>query len=216
MSTSRRPYLLTETDWKTVKETDYQIAVLPWSAVEAHNYHLPYSTDIILTDHLAGEAARLAWERGCKVIVLPGVPFGVNTGQLDIKLTINMNPSTQLSVLNDVAASLARQGIPKLVIFNGHGGNSFRQMVREVQPKYPELFLCCLNWYQVVDPNRHFRPGDHAGEMETSVMLHVAPELVRPLSEAGTGSARRFRTQGYTNRPRRWQGSPTRSEPSPT
>lgn len=203
-----RPYLLAETTWKVVNETDYQVAVLPWGAVEAHNYHLPYATDIVLTHYIATEAARRAWQRDAKVIVLPGIPFGVNTAQLDIKLTINMNPSTQLAVLDDVAASLTRQRIPKLVIFNGHGGNDFRHMVRELQPKYANLFVCCLNWYEVVDPGLSFRPGDHAGDMETSVMLHVAPELVRPLSEAGEGAARRFRIQGLRERwvwaPRAW------------
>ncbi len=203
-----RPYLLAETTWKAVTDTQYQVAVLPWGAVEAHNYHLPYGTDIVLALYLATEAARLAWERGARVIVLPGIPFGVNTGQLDIKLTINMNPSTQLAVLDDVAASLAQHRIPKLVVFNGHGGNDFRQMVRELQSKYPALFFCCLNWYEVVDSGPHFRPGDHAGDMETSMMLHIAPELVRPLSEAGTGAARSFKLKGLREKwvwaPRAW------------
>jgi len=193
---SPRPYVLGETTWKSVRETGYQVAVLPWGATEAHNYHLPYGTDVVLTEHLAVESAGLAWQRGAKVIVLPTIPFGVNTGQLDIKLTINMNPSTQAAVLADVAASLTQQGIPRLLVFNGHGGNDFRQMLRELQPKHPALFLCCLNWYQVVDNGRFVRPGDHAGEMETSVMLAVAPHLVRPLAEAGPGTARVFKLRG--------------------
>ncbi len=209
MSHPPRPYLLAEATWKAVKETAFQVAVLPWGAVEAHNYHLPYATDVVLTDYIAAESARLAWEGGAKVIVLPGVPFGVNTGQLDIPLTINMNPATQTAVLEDVVASLAGQGIPKLVILNGHGGNDFRQMVRELQPRYRDIFLCTVNWYQVVDPNLHFRPGDHAGEMETSVMLHCAPDVVRPLSEAGPGSARGFKLRGLRDKwawaPREWK-----------
>ena len=129
-----RPYILAETHWKAVKNTDYAVAVLPWGATEAHNYHLPYATDVIECDHIAGEAARIAWERGVKVIVLPTVPFGVNTGQFDIRLDINMNPSTQAAVLRDVVESLSRQGFTKLVVLNGHGGNDFRQMIRELQP----------------------------------------------------------------------------------
>lgn len=196
-----RPYVLAETTWKTIKETAYQVAILPWGATEAHNYHLPYATDVFLAEYAATEAARLAWERGARVTVLPPVPFGVNTGQLDIPLTINMNPSTQAAVLHDVVASLARQGIPKLVIVNGHGGNDFRQMIRELQASYPDMLLCCLNWYQVVDGRGHFHdPGDHAGELETSVMMHIAPELVLPLSEAGPGAARPFRLEGLRER----------------
>ncbi|MGH7894908.1 MAG: creatininase family protein, partial [Candidatus Binatia bacterium] len=201
-------YVLAETTWKTVKETPYEVAVLPWGAIEAHNYHLPYATDVVLSDHVAAESARLAWARGAKVVVLPTVPFGVNTGQMDIALTINMNPSTQASVLADVVASLAGQRVPKLVVCNGHGGNEFRQMLRELQPRFPGIFLCCLNWYQVVDTAGYFRPGDHAGEMETSLLLHCAPHLVGTLSGAGPGAARQFTIRALREKwawaPRAW------------
>ena len=90
-----RPYVIAEANWKTIKETPYEVIVLPWGATEAHNYHLPYATDNIQCDFVAAEAARIAWEQGARVGVLPTIPFGVNTGQLDIKLDINMNPSTQ-------------------------------------------------------------------------------------------------------------------------
>src|SRR5436853_5309272 len=143
-----RPYILAETDWKAVKDTRYEVAVLPWGATEAHNFHLPYATDNIQAEELAARAAERAWKRGAKVVVLPVVPFGVNTGQLDIPLCINMNPSTQALVLRDVATSLAAQGIPKLVIFNGHGANDFRQVIRELQPQVP-VFLCVVTWVKV-------------------------------------------------------------------
>ena len=187
-----RPFLLAETTFAEVKGTSYHVAVLPWGATEAHNYHLPYGTDNVECDHIASESARLAWQQGAKVIVLPTIPFGVNTGQLDIPLDMNMNPSTQAAVLRDVADSLVRAGIPKLVILNGHGGNDFRQMIRELS-QHVGLFLCTLDWYTCVDPAEFFEEsGDHAGELETSVMLHIVPDLVRPLEEAGPGTARTF------------------------
>lgn len=189
-----RPYVLAETNWKTVKETPYEVAVLPWGATEAHNYHLPYNTDVAQCDYVATEAAGRAWERGARVVVLPTVPFGVNTGQLDIRLDLNMNPSTQALVLRDLADALSRQGIPKLAVMNGHGGNNFKQMVREIGAAFPDLFVCTFNWYDVVPWSKYFEDqGDHAGEMETSAMMHIAPDLVLPLSEAGDGAARRFR-----------------------
>ena len=192
-----RPYVLAEATWKTVKSTDYEVAILPWGATEAHNYHLPYATDTIQSDYIAAEAARLAWEQDAKVVVLPTVPFGVNTGQLDIKLDINMMPSTQAAVLHDVVHALAHQGIPKLVVINGHGGNNFKQMIREIGAAFPDVFICMLNWYQIIDGDAYFdEPGDHGGEMETSNMLHIVPDLVRPLSEAGSGAARPFKVQG--------------------
>ena len=191
-----RPWLLSEVTWKNVKGAPYEVAVLPWGATEAHNYHLPYSTDVIESERVAEEAARHAWEQGARVIVLPAVPFGVNTGQLDIPFCINMNPATQSLVLRDVATSLAPHGVRKLVVLNGHGGNDFRQMIRELQPQVP-LLICTINWWNCVDPRPFFdEPGDHAGELETSVMLHLAPELVLPLSEAGRGNARQFRIRG--------------------
>jgi creatinine amidohydrolase len=204
-----RPYILNELTWKAVRDTRYEVAVLPWGATEPHNLHLPYSTDNVETERIAGIAARLAWERGARVVVLPVMPFGVNTGQLDLSLCINMNPSTQTLVLREVATALAGQGVPKLVILNGHGGNDFRQMIRELQPTV-SLFVCTVNWYQVVDPKPFFSDlGDHAGELETSLMLHLAPELVRPLSEAGPGTARRFTItglrEGWAWAPRQWR-----------
>ena len=205
---SGRPYILAETTWKAVRESTYEVAILPWGATEPHNYHLPYGTDVIECDHIAAEAARIAWDAGARVVVLPTVPFGVNTGQLDLRLTINMNPSTQFAVLGDVVDSLSQQGIPKLVIVNGHGGNDFRQMIRELQPRH-DVFICTLNWWQTVDASVFFQePGDHAGELETSVMMHIAPDLLLPLSDAGNGAARRFAIQGLREgwawAPRKW------------
>src|SRR5665811_2107961 len=139
------PYLLSEATWKTVRATKYEVAVLPWGATEAHNFHLPYGTDNHESAFVAAESARRAWNAGVHVIVLPGIPFGVNTGQLDIRLCINMNPSTQAQVLGDVARALEGQGIMKLLVLNGHGGNDFRQMIRELQPACG-VFICAINW----------------------------------------------------------------------
>src|SRR5213083_1672224 len=209
MPSPSRPYSLNELTWKTVRDSRYEVAVLPWGATEAHNLHLPYSTDNIETEEVAARAAERAWKAGVKLVVLPIVPFGVNTGQLDIPLCINMNPSTQALVLRDVASSLAGQGIKKLVILNGHGGNDFRQMIRELQPQV-SLFLCVVNWYKILDLKSYFSDvGDHAGEMETSVMQHVAPDRVLPLSEAGPGAARKFKIaafrDGWAWAPRQWR-----------
>lgn len=203
-----RPWILAETSWSIVRETQYEVAVLPWGATEAHNLHLPYATDNIECDAVAAESARRAWEQGARVAVLPTVPFGVNTTQLDIPLTLNVTPTTQLALLRDLASALVGQGIRKLVIVNGHGGNNFRQMIRELHPELP-IFICSVNWYDCVNPRPYFaEPGDHAGELETSVMMHVAPGLVRPLESAGDGHARGWRLtglrEGWAWAPRRW------------
>jgi len=204
----RRPHILAETTWKTIKHSVPEVAVLPWGATEAHNYHLPYATDTIQCDHIAAEATRRACVAGAKVVVLPTVPFGVQTGQLDIPLCLNINPSTQLAILGDLAKCLAGQGVKKLLVLNGHGGNDFRQMIRELQPQV-SIFLCAVNWYRVVDQKPFFSDlGDHAGEMETSVMMYLVPELVLPLSEAGDGHELKPKIaamrEGWAWSPRRW------------
>ena len=205
---TEKPWLIAETNWKTVSEFTYEVAVLPWGATEPHNYHLPYATDNMESEYVAAEAGRLAWEKGARVAILPAVPFGVQTGMLDLPFAVNMNPSTQEAVLGDIARSLEGQGIRKLLVLNGHGGNNFRQMIRELQPDLGVLLLAA-DWYRAADWDEYFtEPGDHAGEFETSAMMHIRPDLVRPLSEAGDGHERKFRLkamkEGWVWAPREW------------
>lgn len=162
---------------------------MPWGATEAHGTHLPYATDNYEIEAIATEAARLAWNDGAKVGVLPGIPFGVQTGQLDLPFCINLNPRTQAAILHDILTSLAATGVTKFVILNGHGGNDFKQILRELTPKFPNLFLSVASWFSADDGKDLFAsPGDHADERETSLMLHLHPELVRPREEWGDGS----------------------------
>ena len=220
-----RPWILAESTWEAVRRTRFEVAVLPWGATEAHNRHLPYATDTIQAEAVASAAAGHAWERGARVVVLPSIPFGVQTGQLEVPLCLNMNPTTQLAILRDLLPALRDHGVRKLVILNGHGGNDFRSIIRELAP-HAGLFLCQVNWYACVPARDYFtEPGDHAGELETSVMQHVAPRLVRPLSEAGPGAARTWRIaalrDGWAWAPRHWVevtddtgvGNPAESKP---
>ena len=99
-----------------------------------------------------------------------------------------MNPSTQLAVLSDVVAALEHQGINRLLVMNGHGGNDFRQMVRELLPQYS-----VMDWFSVVEEGIFERGGDHANEVETSLMQYLRPEWVLPLEQAGDGRAHAFK-----------------------
>jgi len=194
-----RPYILAETNWKHLKDEHIELAVLPWGATEAHNYHLPYATDNIEADYLAAESARIAWEQGAKVMVLPTVPFGVNTGQPDIYLDINLNPSTQSAILQDVIEVLSSQNIKKLLVFNSHGGNSFKTILRELGLKYPDMFLCSSSWFKAMERSTYFeKEGDHAEEMETSLMLHFRPDLVLPRNEWGSGSEKKHKIAAFS------------------
>lgn len=187
-----RPYILAENNWKNIKEQQIDLAVLPWGATEAHNYHLPYATDNYQVEEIAAEAGKIAWDNGTKAIILPVIPFGVNTGQADIRLDMNLNPSTQLIILRDLITVLNRQGIKKLLILNGHGGNNFKPLLRELGLEFPEMFLSLCNWFGVPDRDSICEePGDHADEMETSLMLYLKPELVQPLEQAGDGNEKK-------------------------
>jgi creatinine amidohydrolase len=207
-TSERHPFELAGATWAEVRASGYQVAILPWGATEAHNTHLPYATDTISAERVALAAAEVATAAGAHLVVLPAIPYGVQTGQREIPLCINLDPSTQAAILRNVAESIVGAGIPKLVIVNGHGGNDFRQMIRELQGRIP-LLIAQVNWYQVVDPRPFFTaPGDHAGELETSVMQHLAPGLVRPLTSAGNGETKRHRIAGFREgwawTPRRW------------
>jgi creatinine amidohydrolase len=204
-----RPYLLAETNWKNIKDQQVELVVLPWGATEAHNYHLPYGTDVYEADAIAAAAGKIAWEAGSKVMILPTIPFGVNTGQADIYLDINLNPSTQLAILKDIVAVLDRQGISKLLILNSHGGNDFKTMLREIGLQYPNMFFSTCNWFQSMDKSDYFEnAGDHADEMETSIIQFLHPELVRPLEEAGEGAEKKSKVtgirEGWAWAERRW------------
>lgn len=193
-----RPYILAESNWAAIKDANFELAILPWGATEAHNYHLPYATDIYEADYISAAAAKIAWEKGAKPIVLPTIPFGVNTGQSDIYLDINLNPTTQLAILGDVIETLDRQGIQKLLIFNSHGGNNFKAIVRELGLKYPEMFICFSNWFQSMNRKDYFEnEGDHAEEMETSLMLYLRPELVLSKDQWGSGESKKYRIKAF-------------------
>ncbi|MDX1761535.1 MAG: creatininase family protein [Christiangramia sp.] len=192
-----RPYILSESTWKTVKEEKTEVAVLTWGATEAHNYHLPYGTDNYQIEAIAAEAGKIASEKGAKLKVLPNIPFGVNTGQADIELDMNLSPSTQLAILSDIFEVFNRQEIYKVILLNGHGGNNFKPILRELGLKYPKMLLVASNFFDVVDKSEFFEEkGDHADEMETSLMLYLKPDLVSDLKEAGDGKEKKSKITG--------------------
>lgn len=188
------------------------MAVLPWGATEAHNQHLPYGTDVIEATAFAESAAELAHERGARIIVLPTIPYGNDEQQLDQFCTISFTTRTALAILDDVVRSLKRQGIDRLVILNAHGGNEFKPLVRDLQSKH-EALIVVANFFQMVPEvmaATFDRPGDHADEMETSLLLHLCPELVE-LDQAGEGSRNPFTISGIDQSgvwtPRPWSKS---------
>jgi len=142
--------------------------------------------------------------------VLPAIPFGSqNPGQTDLMFCIHARYDTQRAILTDIVASLNHQGIRKLVIVNGHGGNNFRNMIRDLAIEYPDFYIAVSDWYTVEKGADYFDvPGDHADELETSVMMHFHPEWVLPLEIAGKGDSKTFSIPALKNKqawiPRHW------------
>ncbi|GAB4108004.1 MAG: creatininase family protein [Phycisphaeraceae bacterium] len=191
-----RAHVLLEANYKQLLNDRPNVAVLPWGATEAHNYHLPHGTDVyearLLAEHAAGEANRC----GAKAIVLPAVPFGNDAQQLDQVATISIRTTTALAILTDVANSLKKQNIDRLVILNAHGGNEFKPLVRDLQAE-TGMLIVVVNFWQLVPEmvDEVFDdPGDHAGELETSLLMHLTPELVKP-DQAGPGAMNAFELQ---------------------
>jgi len=175
-----RPWKLADTNYGTVKQHDYEVAVLPLGATEPHNLHLPYGIDTLEGDLVGEKICEAASQQGAKVVLLPTVPYGTQTNQMKFPFAMNLNPSTLQAVITDLVDSLVQHGILKIVLLNGHGGNEVKPVLRELYGKTPaQLFLC--NWYAIFDDvyDEIFqRRDDHAGEMETSLALAYWPELV--------------------------------------
>ncbi len=182
---------LSVSNYGTTRPLHYDMAILPWGATEPHNLHLPYLTDAILSHDIAVDAAVLAADLyGYRAMVLPPVTFGAqNPGQRDVKFCIHSRYDTQRAILTDVVSSLHHQGIRRLLIINGHGGNNFKNMIRDLAVDYPDMLIASSEWFKVLPAKEYFDcPADHADELETSVMMHYHPELVN-LAQAGTGES---------------------------
>ncbi|HKI18691.1 MAG TPA: creatininase family protein [Isosphaeraceae bacterium] len=205
-----QPWRLDQLNYGKVKSTPhYSVAVLPLGATEPHNLHLPYGTDTFQVDVIAERACSLAHEQGARVLLLPAIPYGTETNQMQFPLAMNLNPSTLARVITDLVDSLAAHGILRCVLLNGHGGNDLKWVLRELHRATPvRLFLC--NWYKVasdVYATIFQEKDDHAGEMETSMGLAHFPDLVA-LQDADAGAIKPSRfeavNRGWVEITRPW------------
>lgn len=202
---------ITTAKWGDVKKAShYDLAILPWGSTEPHNGHLPYCTDMLATQAIAFEVCQMVHERGVNVMVLPGIPLGSqNPGQAELPFCIHTSQATQFAVLSDIVKSLKRQGIKKLLIMSGHGGNIFKGMIRDLMIDDPEFIIAHNEWFAFIPRAGYFeeKDDDHAGEQETSVMLHYYPDLVK-MEHAGDGKFNRFAIEGLNTKvgwlPRDW------------
>ena len=108
-----RPWILAEQNHAAVRARRWEVAVLPFGATEPHNLHMPYGTDNFQVEAIAGRACERAFRAGAKVLLLPTIPYGVNTNYFKVPggLACSLTPTTILRVLTDLTDSLERQGV---------------------------------------------------------------------------------------------------------
>src|SRR5579864_4173948 len=125
-----RDWILAEQNHAFLRQQKWEVAVLPFGATEPHNLHMPYGTDTYQVEAMGQRACERAYRGGAKVILLPAMPFGVNTNHLKVPgaLACSVTPTTLLAFLTDLAYSLERQGVHKLLLLNGHGGNELKPL----------------------------------------------------------------------------------------
>ncbi len=142
--------------------------------------------------------------------LIPGITlWSQNPGQIELPYCIHTSQTTQMAILRDVVRSLKRQGIRKLMIMSGHGGNNFKGIIRDIMIEDPEMIIVHNEWFAIIPRTDYFeeKEDDHAGELETSVMLHYYPDLVR-MDLAGDGKFSKFGIEGLNTKvawlPRDW------------
>jgi creatinine amidohydrolase len=182
-----RSWKLAEANYGQIKEQQFEVAVLPVGAVEPHNLHLPYATDVMEADAIGERVCQAAHDRGAKVVLLPTIPYGTESNLMAFPLAMNLQPSTLCALLHDLVGSLEKHGIRKVLLLNSHGGNDLKPFLREMYGRTSvHLFLC--DWFRAVrDAYGEIfeQVYDHAGEMETSMALAFFGDLVSLSPDGG-------------------------------
>lgn len=179
----KKSHLWCELTWPEAEErlTKVDVALLPVGSIEQHGPHLPLDTDAFDAEYLAKRVAEACSDP--KPLVLPTVSYGVSYQHAEFKGTITVRNDTLSALIFDIGMALAQNGIKKIVIINGHGGNNpalnhAAQMIN----REARIFVAVdTGETSDVDIDRLAEtPNDvHAGEIETSTSLAVRPHLVR-------------------------------------
>jgi len=171
--------------WPEVVALDKEegVVILPIGAIEQHGPHLPTLTDTLLVTHVL-DATLAELPDDVKAWALPPLNYGKSNEHTGFPGTIMLSATTLMAVLHDIARSVHEAGFRRLALINGHGGNSalLEVAARDIRAA-TGLFCFCLQPGLYVDPPFEIPPaekrlGFHAGELETSLVLAIAPELV--------------------------------------
>lgn len=176
-------YILGELTWPEAQERFRQVdvALLPVGAIEQHGHHLPLDTDAFDADYCAKRVAAAC--SNPKPLVLPCIPYGVSYAHEDFAGTLSISPDTLARIVHEVGLCVARQGITKLVIINGHGGNGPALHFAAQMINRDAHIFTCVDTGETSDADIDAMSGVlndvHAGDIETSTALAVRPELVK-------------------------------------
>jgi creatinine amidohydrolase len=176
-------YVLEEMTWPEMRDALQQakVAILPVGSQEQHGPHLALSTDIAGAEAFARQLA----EQVHPVAVLaPPLKFGISFHHMPFPGTLTLQPETFEAVLMDVAASLCEHGIDRLFVVNGHGGNQNAlgvasvKLRRDLGVRMAYTLWPVIGGMAVAEHAKGRRVG-HACVFETSLMMHLRPDLVR-------------------------------------
>ncbi len=190
--------------FKTV-DASRAVAVLPLGATEQHGPHLPLSVDTVLVEGVVN-AALPHLSAQDPVWVLPTQDLGLSTEHQAFEGTLTLSPETVIALWCEIGASVARAGFKKMLMFNAHGGNVglMDVVARELRAQHG-LLVYSSSWYNLpldeaalaqFSAHEH-RFGIHGGEIETSMMLALAPDLVDMSQAQNFTSSSQERAQHY-------------------
>lgn len=183
----------TYADIKEIASADGSILIVPVGSIEQHGNHMPVGTDTILVDAVAHLAARRVQDE-VPVLVTPPVWSGYSPHHMPFGGTITLEYDDMLDILEDICATALDNGFDSLLLINGHGGNAslVSSATSTIGTQHPHVEVLGLTYFQLaaefIDEIRDTELGGmgHAGEFETSFMLHLRPELVKEEEMEGT------------------------------
>lgn len=170
---------------REIAEQDGSVLVVPVGSVEQHGNHMPVATDTILVDAVAHHGAERVVDE-LPILVSPSVWSGYSPHHMPFGGTITLEYDDLLDVLEDIADSALDNGFDSLLLLNGHGGNAslVSSATSTIGTQHPEVEVLGVTYFQLaaafIDDIRETELGGmgHAGEFETSLMMHLRPELV--------------------------------------
>ncbi len=163
---------------------DRTVAVLPVAAIEQHGPHLPISVDTTIAEGILREALTLL-PAAAPVLVLPTQAIGLSSEHLAFPGTLTLSASTIQALWTEIAESVQRAGVKRLLLWNAHGGQpQIMDLVARDLRVRKAMFVVTASWWKLGLPpglfsDHELTHGIHAGGVETSMLLHLAPDRVR-------------------------------------